>query len=91
MARATGRSRWWWRRSSSGSTRCPTGSWTRSRTLILTFSLRGADRDLRACAITTREGVMEGQRGDWTQFCGVQGEIYPCKPAIFAATYEEVR
>lgn len=25
--------------------------------------------------------------GDWI-ICGVQGEFYPCKPDIFAATYE---
>lgn len=28
--------------------------------------------------------------GDWI-IRGVQGELYPCKPDIFAATYEEVR
>jgi hypothetical protein len=26
---------------------------------------------------------------DWI-ICGVQGEVYPCKPDIFDATYEEV-
>lgn len=25
--------------------------------------------------------------GDWI-ICGVKGELYPCKPDIFAATYE---
>jgi hypothetical protein len=37
--------------------------------------------------ITTLEGSMLGQRGDWL-IRGVQGELYPCKPDIFAATYE---
>lgn len=37
--------------------------------------------------ITTLEGVMTADPGDWI-IRGVQGEIYPCKPDIFAATYE---
>lgn len=38
-------------------------------------------------AIQTLEGVMTAQVGDWV-IRGVKGEIYPCKPDIFAATYE---
>ena len=38
-------------------------------------------------------GTLEGQHlvswGDWI-IRGVQGELYPCKPAIFDATYEPV-
>lgn len=37
--------------------------------------------------IDTLEGVMEAQPGDWI-IRGVKGEVYPCKPDIFAATYE---
>lgn len=37
--------------------------------------------------IQTLEGAMEAQRGDWI-IRGVQGDLYPCKPDIFAATYE---
>jgi hypothetical protein len=37
--------------------------------------------------IGTREGTMCASPGDWI-ICGVAGEIYPCKPEIFAATYE---
>lgn len=40
-----------------------------------------------ALLIHTLEGTMEGQPGDWI-ICGVQGELYPCKPDIFEATYE---
>lgn len=40
-------------------------------------------------AIETLEGTMTAQRGDWI-ICGVKGEFYPCKPDIFAATYEPV-
>lgn len=39
--------------------------------------------------IETLEGVMCAQPGDWI-IRGVKGEIYPCKPDIFVATYEEV-
>lgn len=39
--------------------------------------------------ITTLEGVMRAETGDWL-IQGVKGEFYPCKPDIFAATYEAV-
>lgn len=39
--------------------------------------------------IDTLEGQMVGSQGDWI-IRGVQGEFYPCKPDIFAATYDEV-
>lgn len=37
--------------------------------------------------IDTLEGKMDVQIGDWV-ITGVNGERYPCKPDIFAATYE---
>lgn len=37
--------------------------------------------------IQTLEGVMTCIPGDWI-ITGVKGERYPCKPDIFAATYE---
>ena len=37
--------------------------------------------------ITTLEGDMMVEWGDWI-IRGVKGELYPCKPDIFAATYE---
>jgi len=39
--------------------------------------------------ISTLEGRMEARKGDWI-IKGVEGEVYPCKPGIFAQTYEEV-
>lgn len=39
--------------------------------------------------IHTLEGVMRAYAGEWI-ICGVKGELYPCKPDIFAATYEPV-
>lgn len=41
----------------------------------------------KAINIRTLEGVMEANPGDYI-IKGVQGEFYPCKPDIFAATYE---
>lgn len=37
--------------------------------------------------IQTLEGVMRAYPGDWI-IRGVKGELYPCKPDIFDATYE---
>lgn len=42
-----------------------------------------------AVSIKTLEGVHAGMLSDWL-IRGVQGELYPCKPDIFAATYEAV-
>ncbi len=39
--------------------------------------------------IATLEGFHHANIGDWI-IRGVQGEFYPCKPDIFAATYEQV-
>lgn len=39
--------------------------------------------------IPTLEGVMTASKGDWI-IRGVKGELYPCKPDIFAVTYEAV-
>lgn len=42
-----------------------------------------------AIFITTLEGEMRAEIGDWI-IRGVKGELYPCKPDIFEATYETV-
>lgn len=39
--------------------------------------------------IPTLEGTMKALPGDWI-IKGVKGELYPCKPDIFDATYERV-
>jgi len=39
--------------------------------------------------IPTLEGVHRADYGDWI-IKGVAGEFYPCKPEIFAKTYEPV-
>lgn len=37
--------------------------------------------------IGTPEGFMTAQIGDWI-IRGIAGELYPCKPDIFSATYD---
>jgi len=44
-------------------------------------------RDEPWVEIKTLEGSMRGDHGDWI-IRGVKGELYPCKPDIFAVTYE---
>lgn len=39
--------------------------------------------------IPTEEGTMDAKVGSYI-IKGVEGEVYPCKPEIFAKTYEEV-
>ena len=39
--------------------------------------------------IVTLEGTMRASLGDWI-IRGVKGELYPCKPDIFEATYDAV-
>jgi hypothetical protein len=43
----------------------------------------------RCAFIKTLEGTMRADIGDWI-ITGVMGERYPCKPDIFAMTYEPV-
>ena len=45
------------------------------------------DPVLRCAFIDTLEGRMTASLGDFI-ITGVKGERYPCKPDIFAATYE---
>lgn len=40
-------------------------------------------------SIRTLEGTMRADLNDWI-IQGVKGELYPCKPDIFADLYEEV-
>ncbi len=51
--------------------------------------LHGERNDLMFADIKTLEGVMVGSKGDFI-IKGVKGEIYPCKPDIFSATYDPV-
>jgi len=50
------------------------------------YGNKGADEWL---LIETLEGTMRADKNDWI-IRGVKGELYPCKPDIFTATYDEV-
>jgi hypothetical protein len=39
--------------------------------------------------VRTPEGLLTARSGDWI-IRGVEGEVYPCRPDVFAATYEAV-
>lgn len=39
--------------------------------------------------LTAAADSKPGARGDWL-IKGIQGEFYPCKPDIFAATYDPI-
>jgi hypothetical protein len=49
----------------------------------------GDSPEFSALQVKTLEGVMTANVGDKI-IRGVKGEIYPCKPDIFEATYEAV-
>jgi len=57
------------------------------RTGVMTFVNVGTPEVV--LLIRTLEGVMQTNVGDWI-IKGVKGELYPCKPDIFEATYEPV-
>ena len=47
------------------------------------------DKDEKFIVIETLEGNMKANEGDWI-IKGIEGEFYPCKPAIFEKTYEVI-
>lgn len=53
------------------------------------LSIDADDPGEERLVIGTLEGVYRVSWDDWI-IQGVQGEIYPCKPDIFEATYEAV-
>lgn len=67
------------------------GKLTTIEPLLVGSSAESVYQDLgeTSLMIPTLEGDMRADKGDWI-IKGVKGEIYPCKPDIFAATYEAV-
>lgn len=49
--------------------------------------VRWTDKNGGILLIDTKEGMMAASAGDYI-IRGVAGEFYPCKPDIFAKTYE---
>jgi hypothetical protein len=68
------------------------GDWQRMTQWAISIGGGGNEFGLDAdgtISVLTLEGVMTCQIGDWL-IRSVKGEFYPCKPDIFAATYEPV-
>jgi hypothetical protein len=66
------------------------GDTKESLAAVMRFTADGGVRvalDEGAVIIPTLEGKHRADIGDWI-IRGVAGEFYPCKPDIFAATYE---
>ena len=64
--------------------------WTGANAVELLDWIKPTARQERSSLIIpTLEGDHEASMGDWI-IKGVKGEFYPCKPDIFAATYEAV-
>ena len=76
----------------SAASATPIINWALAENSTITFhcSDGGDCRSTRhKLRIPTLEGSMFADAGDWI-IRGVQGEFYPCKPDIFAETYEPV-
>lgn len=65
------------------------GNLTTVEPLLIGASTEGVYQDLgeTTLMIPTLEGTMRADKGDWI-IRGIKGELYPCKPDIFEATYE---
>lgn len=53
------------------------------------YYLHNSPGEFAEMGIQTLEGELFAKPGDYI-IRGIKGEIYPCKPDIFAATYEKV-
>lgn len=65
------------------------GNMTTVEPLLIGATTEAVEQNLGdpALYIPTLEGTHKADVGDWI-IKGVKGELYPCKPDIFAATYE---
>ena len=66
----------------------PQTTWKKFRKLPVVIEARPCEPGGEV--IETLEGTMTASPGDWI-IRGVNGETYPCKPDIFAKTYEETQ
>jgi hypothetical protein len=66
-------------------------TWSEMCNFVTVDGFHGVEDDYPKimAVIPTLEGDMIANEGDFI-IRGVQGEFYPCKPDIFAATYEQV-
>lgn len=69
-----------------------TGTITSRDEIISAFGFVGSSYqnntgECHSITIKTLDGYMNARAGDWI-IKGIKGELYPCKPDIFEATYE---
>jgi hypothetical protein len=62
--------------------------WFKKEMNVSVWLLEGTQGRLLGAKIETLEGVMIAQPGDYL-LQGIKGEIYPCKPDIFEASYNQ--
>ena len=62
-------------------------AWNKEETAAGALIIDGTDPSRERLRIVTLEGVHDVTWGDFI-IKGVKGELYPCKPDIFAATYD---
>jgi len=63
--------------------------WNQQHPAICRKWPRECGADYNIPHVHTLEGSLAINDGDWI-VCGVEGEYYPVRPSIFAATYEPV-
>ena len=68
---------------------CPTQEWLQEALAMHEAQIGAVYADGDVLKVHTLEGEMSAASGDWI-IRGVAGEIYSCKPDIFAAIYEPV-
>lgn len=76
-----------WRNTEDEPDRAEAPGWLTEAIREGTIRMGGGDRGFMV--IKTLEGQMRADYGDWI-IRGVKGELYPCKPDVFEATYEKV-
>jgi hypothetical protein len=72
-----------------GSNAAALAEWCGGRVRNALAKATDPDSLTRYVDIETLEGTMTASPGDYV-IRGVQGEFYPCKPDIFAATYDSI-
>ena len=56
---------------------------------VETSAMDWKDEDVSSWTMHTLEGIINASKRDFI-IKGIKNEIYPCKPSVFAKTYEKV-
>ena len=63
------------------------GTPAEAKRMILEYNIPAVINIIQGFQIQTLEGYMKVSKGDFI-IKGIKGEFYPCKPDIFAMTYD---